>query len=192
MAPQKKSEFVETFVHPAFGKCDRVPRYLAIRWKADAAADGKAALLQAAHVELATRVESIEWSLGDSAWRSFDDTDGLSDAARKILSEIRRALPKPGDRLQDPRQITLPTDGTLYEAELAHCSSCEPTREAEELIRLERMRLLARRECLQTELLALEIERRRSLAASSQGQPLELGPMTFGVPGLPGQVSEHP
>jgi len=138
-----------------------------------------------------TRVESIEWRLGDSAWRSFDDTDGLSDAGRKLLDEIRRALPKPGDRLQDPRQITLPTDGTLYEAELAHCSSCEPTREAEELIRLERMRLLARRECLQTELLALELDRRRSLAASSQGERLELGPMTFGVAALPAHPGEH-
>jgi subtilisin family serine protease len=128
-----------------------------------------------------TRVESIEWHIGDSAWRSFDDTEGLSDAGKKILSEIRRGLPKPGDRLQDPRQITLPTDGTLYEAELAHCSSCEPNREAEELIRLERMRLQARRECLQAELLGLEIERRRSLAASSQGEPLQLGPMTLGA-----------
>jgi subtilisin family serine protease len=138
-----------------------------------------------------TRVESIEWRLGDAGWRSFDDTDGLTDAGRKILNEIRRLLPRPGEQVQHSRQITLPTDGTLYEAELAHCSSCEPTREAEELIRLERLRLQARRECLQTELLALELERRRSLAASSLGEPLLLGPLTFGNAGLPGLVNEH-
>ncbi len=126
-----------------------------------------------------TRVASIEWRLGDGAWRSFDDTDGLSDGIRKLLEQIRRQLPKPGDRREDARQITLPTDGTLYEAELAHCSSCEPMREAEEMIRLERMRLGARRECLQTELLELELERRRSLAASANAAPLELGPMSL-------------
>jgi subtilisin family serine protease len=126
-----------------------------------------------------TRVESIEWRLGEGAWRSFDDTDGVSDGTRKLLDGLRRQLPRPGDSRQDPRQITLPTDGTLYEAELAHCSSCEPTREAEELIRLERMRLVARRECLQTELLELELERRRALAAAAQAAPLELGPMSL-------------
>jgi thermitase len=126
-----------------------------------------------------TRVASLEWRLGDGAWRSFEDTDGLSDGIRKLLEEVRRQLPKPGDRREDPRQITLPTDGTLYEAELAHCSSCEPMREAEETIRLERLRLGARRECLQTELLELELERRRALAASASAAPLELGPMAL-------------
>ena len=126
-----------------------------------------------------TRVASIEWRLGDGAWRSFDDTEGLSDGIRKLLEQIRRQLPKPGDRREDARQITLPTDGTLYEAELAHCSSCEPMREAEEMIRLERMRLGARRECLQTELLELELERRRALAASADAAPLDLGPVSM-------------
>jgi hypothetical protein len=121
-----------------------------------------------------TRVAAIEWRLGDGPWRDFDDVDGVPDGLRKLLEEIRKALPRPGDQREDSRQITLPTDGTLYEAELAHCSSCEPTREAEELIRLERMRLAVRRDCLQTELLALELERRRSLAASAQPAALEL------------------
>jgi len=126
-----------------------------------------------------TRVGSIEWRVGDGAWRSFDDTDGVADGIRKLLDGLRRQLPRPGESRQDPRQITLPTDGTLYEAELAHCSSCDPTRGAEELIRLERMRLAARRECLQTELLELELERRRALAASAQAAPLELGAMSL-------------
>ena len=110
---------------------------------------------------------------------------------RKALDEVRRHLPKPGERLQDHRQITLPTDGTLYEAELAHCSSCEPTREAEELMRIERTRLAARRECLQTELLALEVERRRALARSSQAVALELGPMAFEPAKMLGSDMEH-
>jgi len=121
-----------------------------------------------------TRVAEVEWRTGDGPWRSFDDQDGLSDAFRKLLEEIRRQLPRKGDQRQDPRQITLPTDGTLYEAELAHCSSCEPLRQAEESIRIERLRLAARRECLQTELLALELERRRSLIASGQATAFDL------------------
>jgi hypothetical protein len=34
-------------------------------------------------------------------------------------------------------------DGTLYEAELAHCSSCEPQREARHEVELEALRLQA-------------------------------------------------
>jgi thermitase len=138
-----------------------------------------------------TRVAEVEWRIGDGPWRSFDDVDGVPDALRKLLDEIRRQLPRRGDRLQDPKQITLPTDGTLYEAELAHCSSCEPTREAEELIRIERMRLAARRECLQAELLALELDRRRALAGSGQAAPLELQPMAFEPAGLIGSGGDH-
>jgi hypothetical protein len=74
--------------------------------------------------------------------------------------------------VQNRREIALPTDGTLYEAELAHCSSCEPMHEEAMRIRLERERLRARRECLETELLALELERRRAAA----DVPLEVGP----------------
>ncbi len=129
-----------------------------------------------------SRVASVEWRIGDGPWRSFDDVDGVTDGQRKMLDEIRRQLPAPGEGRDEARQITLPTDGTLYEAELAHCSSCEPTREAEELIRIERMRLAARRECLQTELLELELERRRALAGSAEAAALELGPWSFETP----------
>jgi len=68
----------------------------------------------------------------------------------------------------------LPTDGTLYEPELAHCSSCEPTREAEEKIRLEQLRVATRRACLEVELLALEVERRRALIGSAHAAELVL------------------
>jgi thermitase len=132
------------------------------------------------------RVVSIEWRLGDTAWRSFDDTDGVPDGVRKLLEDIRKHLPRQGEVQHEARQITLPTDGTLYEAELAHCSSCEPTREAEELVRIERLRLAARRECLQVQLLELELQRRRVLSGSAQAAALELGPWTFEPAGLIG------
>jgi hypothetical protein len=129
-----------------------------------------------------TRVESIEWRLGDGPWRSFGDTEGLPDAFRKLLEQIRRVLPRPGDMREDRRSITLPTDGTLYETELAHCSSCDPFKDAEERIRIERMRLTARRECLETELLELELQRRRAIVSADRGAAsaaLDLGPWSF-------------
>ena len=129
--------------------------------------------------EISTKIESIEWRLGDGQWRSFDDVDGIPDGLRKALEEIRKQLPKPGDTVRDVRELTLPTDGTVYEAELAHCSSCEPVREAEELVNLEKLRLEARKACLEAELLALELERRRTLSKSAEAVALELKPWPF-------------
>ena len=123
--------------------------------------------------ETSTRIESVEWRIGNnSAWRSFDDLDGLPDNLRKLFQEIGPQLPKKGDITVDPRLVTLPTDGTLYEAELAHCSSCEPVLEAMQKVRLEKKRLSARRDCLETELLEIEVERRRALLGSDGEEAL--------------------
>ena len=100
---------------------------------------------------------------------------GLPDRLRKALRAAARDLPRPGDVARDGREITLPTDGTLYEAELAHCSSCEPMREEAMRIRLEGERLRARRACLEAELLELELERRRRAAAGDNAIELALG-----------------
>jgi thermitase len=130
--------------------------------------------------EAHTRVESLEWRLGEGApWRSVDDLDDLPDDLRERLERLLRDLPRAGDERRDRRSVTLPTDGTLYEAELAHCSSCEPEREAEVLIDVELQRLESRRRCLEVELLALELERRRTLVASGSAEPLELTEWTF-------------
>jgi Subtilase family len=105
-----------------------------------------------------SRVETIEWRIGDTPWRSIDD---VTAEVKEALQDVIARLPRPGAIANDRRQITLPTDGTLYEAELAHCSSCEPVMEAQQRVELERARLRARRACLETELLALDVEKRR-------------------------------
>lgn len=126
--------------------------------------------------EVSSRIESIEWRLADNQpWRSIDDLAGLNDALRKLLGQGLKDLLKDGRATRDARQITVPTDGTLYEAELAHCSSCEPVRMAEAEVRLEQLRLQARRACLETELLELEVQRRRALAQGSGAAVLEMG-----------------
>jgi thermitase len=123
--------------------------------------------------EARTRVVAIDWRRDDEPWRSIADVADAADVA-KILKALH--LPKPGEEIvTEGRQITLPTDGTLYEAELAHCSSCEPTREVRHEIELEAMRLRARRTCLEIELLALELERRQALSASGEAIALDIG-----------------
>jgi Subtilase family len=141
--------------------------------------------------ETSTRVESIEWRFGDGPWRSLKDLAGAPDGIGRLLDELRRHLPRIGEVATDPRRITLPTDGTLYEAELARCSSCEPIREAEEQVKLEQLRLAARKKCLEIELLAMEVERRRALVASAQAPMLELTPWPFEPMALLPPMPDH-
>jgi thermitase len=128
--------------------------------------------------EARTRVAAVDWRRDDEAWRSVGDVADAADVA-KALKALH--LPKPGEEVvAEGRQITLPTDGTLYEAELAHCSSCEPTREVQHEIELEELRLQARRACLEVELLALELERRQALSASGEAIALDVGTWPLG------------
>ena len=131
-----------------------------------------------------TRVTNIEWRVdgGGTGWRSIDDLEGVPGEIVETLKELVERLPKRDDEVISRRQITMPTDGTLYEAELAHCSSCEPSREEAMRIELEVARLAARRACLETELLELEIERRRGLAAGPEAVALEVGDWPLAAP----------
>ena len=131
-----------------------------------------------------TRVTDIEWRVdgGGIRWRSIDDLEGVSREIVETLKELAEQLPKRDDAAENRRTITLPTDGTLYEAELAHCSSCEPTREEAMRIELELARLGARRACLETELLELEVERRRGLAAGPDAVALGIGDWPLAAP----------
>ena len=66
-----------------------------------------------------------------------------------------------GQTSQRSSEIAIPTDGLLFEAELAHCSSCEP--ELERRIELELKKL-----ALEIELLERENERRKSRIANGE------------------------
>ena len=125
--------------------------------------------------ESSTQVIGIEWRFGDSPWRLMHDLEEVPDNLRKNFDLLSRQLPKIADRIQDKRPVTIPTDGTLYEAELAHCSSCEPVRGAENRVRLELLRSESRKACLEAEFLSLELERRRRLAQMGDAVPLKLG-----------------
>jgi thermitase len=136
--------------------------------------------------EASSKVLSIEWRIGNDVWRSIAD---VPDNLRKQLETFLKGAPKPGEEARDARPITLPTDGTLYEAELAHCSSCEPARAAEVGIAVERARIETRKACLEAELLALEVERRRQLAADGNPVALEIAPHLLGDESAPAPVA---
>ena len=116
---------------------------------------------------LSTRVFSISYRIvgaGTQAeWHSIDDLGWLPGQLQEQVKKAAQLLPKVGESVERARPITLPTDGTVYNAELAHCCSCEPEREAAITIRLEREKAEALKACLEVQQLELEIQRRRLL-----------------------------
>jgi hypothetical protein len=143
--------------------------------------------------DAASRVVTIEWRQdSNSPFRSTRDVAGVPNEIQKRLQEVLRDAPRVGESLTDRRHITIPTDGTLYEVELAHCSSCEPIREAEMRIAVERQRLDTKRLCLETEAFSLEVERRRLLLVQGASASLlgsgvfaALPPTSTATPALP-------
>jgi subtilisin family serine protease len=124
---------------------------------------------------VSTRVSDISYRIiADGVppeWHSIDDLDWLPGAVRDQIKNTLRLLPRVGEVVEKPKPISLPTDGTVYDPELAHCCSCEPQREAAISIRLEKQKAEAVMACLQTQKLQLELDRMRLLL-----QKGELGP----------------
>ena len=78
--------------------------------------------------------------------------------------------------------ISLPTDGTVYDPELAHCCSCEPQREAAMQIQLEKQKAEAWKACLDAQMLELELKRRSMLLDQGQLAPFEVPQTPTPVP----------
>jgi len=98
---------------------------------------------------LSTRLVGIEVQIGNN-WIDIKAVpEALRDAIMKQIGAI-----VVGQVSHRTTEIAIPTDGLLFEAELAHCSSCEP--EMEKRIELELKKLE-----LENELLARENERRK-------------------------------
>lgn len=134
--------------------------------------------------EFHTVVKQVAWRPGDathktgfSSWRPLN---AMTDVERKKMQPLLAGLPRLGALVTSPLQITVPTDGTLYEAELAHCSSCEPARQVEVELALEKKQSEAKKACLEAELLAVELARRKALLSSGDLKPFETC-----VPALP-------
>jgi hypothetical protein len=108
-----------------------------------------------------------------SEWHSLDDLAWLPAVLQTQVKDAAKNLPKVDEVVVAPRPISLPTDGTVYDPELAHCCSCEPQREAAIQIRLEKQKAEALKACLELQQLELELKRRQMLLDNG-----ELGPFT--------------
>lgn len=130
--------------------------------------------------EVSTRVVDILWRYPDRVkdpgrgiddWRSVRHMEDVEPEIREAVEKALRRLPRLGEIFKEPRRLTVPTDGTIYQSELSHCSSCEPQREAAALLSLERANAETRKACLEVQLLELEIQRRKRLLESGDLTP---------------------
>ena len=89
----------------------------------------------------------------------MNDLGWLPAAIQAEIKAALQLLPKVGDVIERAKPLSLPTDGTVYDPELAHCGSCEPERAAAIQIELKKQQAEALKLCLDAQLLELELER---------------------------------
>lgn len=106
-------------------------------------------------------------------WRSADDFDGVPQHWQAEVRNALRVLPRVGDVVEKPKPISIPTDGTVYDPELAHCNSCEPERDAAMMIKLEKQKAEALKACLEAQVLEVELQRRRLLLQKGELAPFD-------------------
>ena len=99
-------------------------------------------------------------------WHTTDDVAWLPPALRDEIKAALKLLPKVGEAIEQKRPISLPTDGLVYDPELAHCCSAEPEREAAMMINLEKQKA-------EVTMMQLENERRRLLLDQGMLDPFE-------------------
>jgi thermitase len=117
--------------------------------------------------ELSTRIVSIEALVGDE----WIDVSALPDEVVKVVKDFLRKI-EVGANAKPKVEIAIPTDGLLYEAELAHCCSCEFESQTQNTLELERMQI-------ENEMMKLELSRRQKrLDAGELGsfEPLPVEP----------------
>ncbi len=111
-------------------------------------------------------------------WHSINDLGWLPKPIQDEIKKVLKLLPTVGQVIEKPKPISLPTDGSVYDPELAHCCSCEPERAAAIEIQLEKQKAEALKACLEAQVLEVELQRRRLL--------LQKGELAaFDAPALP-------
>lgn len=112
---------------------------------------------------LSTTVVAIEARIRGGDWLPIG---ALPDALAKEVKKAVENLVKEGERFESKREIFLPTDGLVYEPELAHCCSCEPEREHEYYLKNQKLKA-------EIALLTEEVERRKALLTKGDLAPFE-------------------
>jgi thermitase len=120
--------------------------------------------------ELSTIVAEISYRIiAPNIPPDWHDAGDLGWLPSELAAEVKAALkllPQVGALVQRPKPISLPTDGVVYDPELAHCCSCEPQREAA-------MEIELRKKEAEVKLLEAELERRRLLLQKGELGPFE-------------------
>ncbi|HXP62386.1 MAG TPA: hypothetical protein VN829_17950 [Dongiaceae bacterium] len=112
-----------------------------------------------------------------AGWHAITDLSWLPATVQKEIKAALLLLPKVGDVVERPTPISIPTDGAVYDPELASCSSCEPQRIAAIELRLEKEKAEALKACYEAKVLELEYERRRLLLDSGDLSPFKAAPV---------------
>ena len=97
---------------------------------------------------------------------------------KATVEAILKTVPTVGEVVQQPTVLTVPTDGVVYDPELAHCCSLDPELEQAGLIKLERAQAEAQKIGLEVQLMALEVQRRQALLAAGTLAVFETAPTT--------------
>src|SRR5258706_4392973 len=130
---------------------------------------------------MSTRITDISYRIIAQGvppeWHAIDDLGWLPPAIRNQIEKILQVLPKEGQVVVRPSPCAIPTDGVVYDPELAHCCSCEPEREAAIMIRLEKEKAEALKTCLEVQKLEVELQRRKMLLQKGELSPFEPAPV---------------
>lgn len=100
----------------------------------------------------------------------------LPQQYQKAVEAALKGLPKVGDSVEQPAVLTIPTDGVIYDPELAHCCAQDPALDQAEMIKLERAQAEAQKIGLEIQLMALEVQRRQALLAAGTLTAFEASP----------------
>jgi hypothetical protein len=92
---------------------------------------------------------------------------------RTAVEAIITGLPPVGEAVEHGTPLSVPTDGVVYDPELAHCCALDPELDQAALIKLEREQAEAQRIGLQVQLMALEVQRRQALLAAGTLDPFD-------------------
>jgi hypothetical protein len=95
---------------------------------------------------------------------------------QKAVEAALKGLPTVGEVVEQPTVVTVPTDGVVYDPELAHCCALDPELEEAAKVKLEREQAEAQKVGLQIQLMALEVQRRQALLAAGTLTPFETPP----------------
>jgi hypothetical protein len=97
---------------------------------------------------------------------------------KAAVEAILKGVPPVGETVELPTVLTVPTDGVVYDPELAHCCALDPGLEQAALIKLEREQAEAQKIGLEIQLLALEVQRRQALLTAGTLTPFLIPPTT--------------